>query len=339
MLNIPECLAPAVEELEKNINQIAVLNEKNNTLEEEIQTLRLKHEEFEKTKEDESENFRRDISSLEEENLSLNTQLRDKETNIEALTQDNDVLNEKVSRINSENIRVNAGQEALSHKTQQLNEEIDKMTEENRALKDELSSLKLMNSIAMQKNLDEQGISGDEALELEIKRLKQELLDSKNNTSDNTDSFLQSENEKLIKRHGEITQEKMQASAKMHAAQSQLEEVVLQLDTARKSISELTFEYEGLQNLHQNIISERNALVDKNKSLEEKNRLLEQNLASDLSQEKLSSNEEVTRFDNASNKEFKDDVPVLEIQSSDDSDIETINSLHAQGPHFTSENR
>jgi len=328
MLNTPECLAPVIEELEKNINQIAVLNGKNSTLEEEVHSLKSKQEEMEQARADESEKFTSNIASLEDENLSVNSQLREKETNIDQLQQDNDALNEKISRINSENIRVNAGQEALSHQSQNQSAEIDKITKENEALKEELSSLKLMNSIAVQKSLDEQGISGDEALELEIKRLKQELLENKNEKQDSSDSFLEDENKRLVQRHGEITQEKMQASSKMHAAQNQLEEVVLQLDTARKSISELTFEYEGLQNLHQNLVSERNILVDDKKSLEEENNRLSQSLASKTRIEEQSIDDDALVPQNITKNEFTEDVPILEIESTNN-----------DGPHFPSESR
>ena len=333
MLNTPECLAPVIEQLEKYTNQISVLNDRNSNLEEEVEALRLKQVEIEEARSKESDSFKRDISNLEEENLGLNTQLRDNDTTIEELKQDNDNLTEKVSRINSENIRVSAGQEALSHQTQHQNEEIEKMTEENKALKEELSSLKLMNSISMQKSLDDQGISGDEGLELEIKRLKQALLESKSEKSDNTNSYLEDENEKLVKRHGEITQEKMQASSKMHAAQNQLDEVVVQLETARKSISELSFEYEGLQNLHQNLISERNSLADEKKSLEEENSRLSENISSKLTIE------EPIVSDNISYNELEESVPVLEIESSDERDVEITNLSNSQAPHFPSENK
>ena len=120
----------------------------------------------------------------------------------------------------------------------------------------------------------------------------------------------------------------MQASSKMHAAQTQLEEVVLQLDTARKSISELTFEHEGLQNLHQNLVSERNILATEKKSLEEENNRLSQSIASNTRIEEPSIDEDALASPSITKNEFTEDVPILEIESTNN-----------DGPHFPSENR
>lgn len=239
MSTIPECLQPAVEQLEKYETKISVLENKNRSLEDDIESLqadksRLNEQIVQDNEEHKRalENFEKEKMTLRELNVVVSDQLREKSEEIEALTESNAQLSEQNSRVSSESIRVNAGQEALSHQSQRLNDELEKLRLENETLRDQVLN------------------KGEPT-----------------NTPTGEGSYLESENARLVQRHGEITQEKMQASAKMHAAQKELEETMLKLSATQRSLKELEFEYQGLQNLHKNLIEEKNALFDDNKEL------------------------------------------------------------------------
>ena len=300
MSNLPECLQPAVEQLEKYEVQIAALENKNKNLDEDILHLRDEKESLENKIKEELEasalaaqKFETEKLTLRDLNVVVSDQLREKIEELNSLSSSqsdlqaknsqyknlNDELSQKNTLVNSENLRVNVGQEALSQKSEQLSEELESLRAQNKALKDENSALTLVNSAMHQRQLqatsnDEGPSTDNSALLAEIESLKQRLQGFENDNSD--EGFLKSENERLVQRHGEITQEKMQASAKMHVAQNELIEVNTKLETALKNIEQLEFDHQGLSNLHKNLTDERNALLSDNSDLVNKNAELEE---------------------------------------------------------------
>ncbi len=293
MSDLPECLQPAVAQLEKYETQIAALESKNHNLDDNLRTLHEEKEALRQKIEEETkahalalESFEKEKLTLRELNLVVSEQLKEKSQELSALNQSrsdleeensrfktlNSQLSEQNEKVSSESLHVNVQQEALSTEASRLREEVEKLRSENSALKEEVSALTLVNSAMHQRQQSlAQGTEGsvdDSALLAEIDRLKGEL--NKANSGEGGDiSFLKSENERLMQRHGEITQEKMQASAKMHAAQDELVGVKARLDEASKHIEQLEFEHQGLQNLHKNLLEERDALIADNSTLVE----------------------------------------------------------------------
>jgi len=299
MSDLPDCLQPALEQIEKYKSEIASLQSENKSLDENIQVLssekkalHTKVEADEATHASMVESYEKEKLTLRELNRVVSDQLREKIDELESLSKSqveleeqngyfknlNSELTEQNTRVSSESLRVNADQEALSHQTDQLNATVEELQTQNARLKEENANLTLINSAMQQRQLQEkESSSNDSALLSQIEGLKQEL--SVYETGSTDISFLRSENARLIQRHGEITQEKMQASAKMHVTQNELQKTALELDTALKSLEQLEFEYQGLQNLHKNLSEERNSLVMDNGSLvDEKAQLEEKNL-------------------------------------------------------------
>ncbi len=294
MSDLPECLQPALEQLEKYETQIAALESKNENLDDTIDTLNGEKEALLKQIEEENkahalsvENYEKEKLTLRELNLVVSEQLKEKSDALNALSQSSAILEDENSRfrnlntelsaqnerVNSENLHVNVQQEALSSEAGKLKEEVEKLRLENSALKEEVSALTLVNSAMHQRQQQAQGemdSGNDKHAELiaEIERLTSQLHHSGNSEGEDA-SFLKSENERLMQRHGEITQEKMQASAKMHAAQKELEQAQSRLDETSKKLEQLEFEHQGLQNLHKNLIEERDALLVDNGALSE----------------------------------------------------------------------
>ncbi len=241
MSTLPECLQPAIEQLAKYETRISALEEKNRSLDGDIQALSDEksalHEQILQETQAQRlalEEFENEKTRLRELNTVLSDQLRDKSKEVEELSEANAKLQEQNSRVSSESIRVNAGQEALSHQSQRLNEELEKLRTENESLREQL-------------------LNGDQNTD----------------TQTGDASFLQDEIERLMQRHGEITQEKMQASAKMHAAQKDLEETQLDLDATKQRLEHLEFEHQSLQNLHKSLMEERDLLSEQKRSLDE----------------------------------------------------------------------
>jgi len=272
MSDVPECLQPAVEQLQKYETKISVLENKNKNLDDDIQSLldeksKLNDQILEEAQAHSHavEEFEKEKTTLRELNLVVSDQLRAKSEELEALEASNKQLSELNSRVSSESIRVNAGQEALSHQSQRLSQELESLRMENNALKEENTSLKLVNEtdISSYQNIpeDEEDVSN---LLAEIKRLKKEVLSKGTQTDPQEGSFLERENERLMQRHGEITQEKMQASAKMHAAVKELEETQEKLSAANKHIEQLESEVRRLQELHNTLTQEKDILIEDN---------------------------------------------------------------------------
>ncbi len=272
MSDTPECLQPAVEQLQRYETQISALESRNKNLDSEIESLLqeqsrlngkiLEEEEAHKLS---LEVFEKEKTTLRELNNVVSDQLREKSQELEALEESNRKLSELNSRVSSESIRVNAGQEALSHQSQRLSEELEALRVENDALKEENASLKTVNTSAL--NQLESIPEGEEGVTLlmgEIDRLKKELLQNKREGDPKESSFLESENQRLMQRHGEITQEKMQASAKMHAAIKDLEEVQQKLDTANSNIQRLESELQSLQDQYAILMEEKDNLIEDN---------------------------------------------------------------------------
>ena len=285
MSDLPDCLQPALEQIEKYKSEITSLQSENKSLDENIQALssekralHTKVEADEATHASMIESYEKEKLTLRELNRVVSDQLREKIDELESLSKSQVELEEQNTRVSSESLRVNADQEALSHQTYQLNATVEELQTQNTRLKEENANLTLINSAMQQRQLQEkESSSNDSALLSQIEGLKQEL--SVYETGSTDISFLQSENARLIQRHGEITQEKMQASAKMHVTQNELQKTALELDTALKSLEQLEFEYQGLQNLHKSLSEERNSLVMDNGSLvDEKAQLEEKNL-------------------------------------------------------------
>lgn len=286
MSEFPECLQPAVEQLNKYETKISVLENEKQDLTENIHTLNAQKEELNKKIEDETaahtavvQNYEREKLTLRELNLVVSDQLREKVEQLNGLSSSqskleeenghfknlNTQLSEQNTRVSSESLRVNVGQEALSHQTSRLNDEIEELRKQNNALKEENSALTLVNGSMHQRQTEGSANTDSTVLLSQIETLKRELNVYKTGNSDV--SFLQSENARLVQRHGEITQEKMQASAKMHTAQKELLESSERLAATLKALEELEFEYQGLQNLHKNLTQERDALIIDNGSL------------------------------------------------------------------------
>ncbi len=288
MQNIPECLQPAVEQIVKYESKIAVLESEKQGLGDDIQVLSDERAALQKQIEDEAaahanavENYEKEKLTLRELNLVVRDQLREKSEELELLTAAqsefqaqngqfhglNNSSSEQNTDAGPESLRINADQEALIHHTASLKEAIEKLRIENSALKEENSALTLVNSAMHQRQAQPQNDAKADNTELlaEIQKLKNELNIYK---SDNSDvSFLQGENARLVQRHGEITQEKMQASAKMHAAQKELIQTSERLDATLKTLEQLEFQYQGLQNLYNNLTEERDTLIADNGSL------------------------------------------------------------------------
>ncbi len=272
MSDTPECLQPAVEQLQRYETQISALESRNKNLDSEIESLlqeqsRLNEKIVEKEEAHKLslEAFDKEKITLRELNSVVRDQLREKSQELEALEESNKKLTELNSRVSSESIRVNAGQEALSHQSQRMSEELETLRRENDTLKEENASLKLVNETEI-KPLEDlpEGEEGVSLLMAEISRLKKELLVNKKQSDSKDQSFLESENERLMQRHGEITQEKMQASAKMHAAIKELEEVQQKLDTALSTIERLESELQNLQDQYANLMEEKESLIEDN---------------------------------------------------------------------------
>jgi len=275
MSDLPECLQPAVEQIQKYQTQISALEAKSNSLNEHIQDLSNKNERLVQQVQEDADSFTAKEEQLEAEKLNLRElnvvvgeQLKEKSSLVESLNMSKNALEEKNSQASSENLRVNVEQVALSQKSDSLSTELEALKGENKALKEENSALTLVNSAMHQRQTDRREEPQVESpmLLAEITSLKQELTALK---SGNTDvSFLQSENLRLTQRHGDITQEKMQASAKMHTAQNALQGVQDKLDAETKMVEQLNFDLQGLQNLHKNLNDEKNSLVQDNKTFE-----------------------------------------------------------------------
>jgi len=303
MADLPDCLQPAAEQLEKYEVQIAALESKNSDLSDNISKLRTEQEKLQNKIEEEAESsakasqqFETEKLTLREINVVVSNQLRQKVEELNKLNSKkseleaenshiknlNNELSHQNTRANSDNLLASVSQEALAEETAQMSEELKTLRTQNKSLKDENSALTLVNSAMHQRQEQASqeksavGDDNDSALVGEIERLKRELDLFKNDNSD--EGFLRSENERLIQRHGEITQEKMQASAKMHLAQSQLNEIDTKLETTRKSLKQLEFEHQGLENLHKNLAQERTSLAADNDSLVNDKAQLEEKL-------------------------------------------------------------
>jgi len=278
MSDLPQCLQPVLEQIQKYETQISALEAKSEALDEHVQDLFVKNENLVQKAKEESESHILQVKTLEEEKVSLrelnrvvNDQLQNKSSLVQTLEEEN-------VKVNSQSQEVNDKQEALGAKTTHLNEELEKIKAENSALKDENSALNLVNS-AMHQRYEDLGNAPTQENPLllsEIENLKNELETYK---SENTDTaFLQSENQRLTQRHGEITQEKMQASSKMHAAQNALSTLQNQLDDANKIIQQSNFDLQGLHKLHSNLNDEKNARIQDTKDLEFEKRALDEKL-------------------------------------------------------------
>jgi len=291
MSNLPECLEPVVEQIEKYEVKISALESKTETLDNDIAALRDEKKSLEAKIEEElrlseaaAQKFETEKLTLRELNVVVSDQLREKIEELGSLNQSkseleaenghfknlNSELSEQKNQADTQQLRASVGHEALNQQASQMNEELESLRTQNKALKDENSALTLVNSAMHQRQAqavsEQSESSGDNsALVAEIQRLQSQLDAFNNDKSD--EGFLKSENQRLTQRHGEITQEKMHASARMHAAQNELSEVTEKLDVALKSIEQLEFEHQGLQNLHKNLTDERNELVSDNGSL------------------------------------------------------------------------
>lgn len=303
MSDLPDCLQPAVEQLKKYEVQIAALENKNSDLDNNVSTLRDEKEKLENKIEEEVESstkaaqqFETEKLTLRELNVVVSNQLREKAEELNSLNSSqseleaenghfknlNNELSQQNTRANSDTLRASVGQEALSQQASKMSEELEALRAQNKSLQDENSALSLVNSTMHQRQaqaVQDQGEAGgndNSALVSEIKRLTDELDVFRNDNSD--EGFLRSENSRLMQRHGEITQEKMQASAKMHLAQSQLNEINIKQETTLKSLEQLEFEHQGLENLFKNLTQEKNALVADNTNLVNDKAALEEKL-------------------------------------------------------------
>ena len=275
MSDLPDCLQPAVEQIQKYQTQVSALEAKTDSLNEHIQDLSNKNERLvTQVKEDAEayavriEEYEAEKANLRELNSVVGEQLKEKSSLVEELNANKTQLQEEKIKASSENLRVNVEQEVLSQNLESLSNEIEVLKGENAALKDENSALSLVNSAMHQRQEDNKGEKQEDnpVLLAEIERLKQELQAYQNGNTDL--AFLQSENIRLTQRHGEITQEKMQASAKMHTAQNALQGVQDKLDAEIKKVEQLNFDLHGLQNLHKNLNDEKNSHLQDNKTLE-----------------------------------------------------------------------
>jgi len=291
MSNLPECLQPVVDQIEKYEVQIAALESKTENLDSDISSLKEEKQRLEvqikeeiSSAEEAAQKFANEKITLRELNIVVSDQLRGKVDELNTLTHSkteleaenghfknlNNELSEQKNEADTQQLRVSVGNEALSQQAQQMTEELETLRTKNKSLSDENSALTLVNSAMHQRQSNavssQSENTGDNgALVSEIERLKSELDVFVNDKSDL--GFLKSENQRLTQRHGEITQEKMHASAKMHTAQNALDGVTTRLEETLKSIEHLEFEHQGLQNLHKNLTEERNRLAEDNTNL------------------------------------------------------------------------
>jgi chromosome segregation ATPase len=291
MTELPECLQPAVEQLKSYEIQISDLESRNENLDEDLRVLNGEKEALQQQIQEESEahalavqTYEKEKLTLRELNIVVSDQLREKVAALNAL-QDasteleaengafknlNDELAQQNSQVSSESMLAATQQEELAQQTESLNNEVEELRRQNAALKEENSALTLVNSAMHQRQSEaplQETRSNDASPELEeeIKRLKQELHAYKTENKD--ESFLISENQRLTQRHGEITQEKMQASARMHAAEEALRTKVSELEQATATVNQLEFEQQGLQNLYKNLSIEKERLATLNAGL------------------------------------------------------------------------
>ncbi len=297
MSDLPECLQPAVEQLKTYETQISDLQSKNEDLDEDLKVLSDEKEALQRKIEEDNDahalavqNYEKEKLTLRELNLVVSDQLREKIAALNALQEsssqleaENGVfksLNNELTEQSSQSQTAAAEQEALNSQLQSLEAEVETLRRQNASLKEENSALTLVNSAMHQRQSETQlqsSQTNDDSAQLneEISRLKQELDGYKAQNKD--EAFLINENQRLTQRHGEITQEKMQASARMHAAEEELRSKVSELDKAHTTIKQLEFEQQGLQNLYNNLNSEKERLTAVNTGLlEEKAGLDEQ---------------------------------------------------------------
>lgn len=291
MSDLPECLQPAVDQLRKNENIISMLKNEKQNLAENIKTLNNEKNDLLQKIEEEKilqasviENYEKEKLTLREINVVVSDQLREKIEELNSLNSSqsglkdlNEELSQKNSGLSSESLRINIGKEALSHQANELKEEIEELRSQNSSLTEENAALNLVRNAVNQRQfqVEDEGENFSEKRELlaEIERLKQELDVFKADNSDS--SYLEAENARLVQRHGEITEEKMQASAKMHTAEKELFETSNKLQTCLKTIEKLEFEHQGLQNLYENLMEQRDALIADNAALSDENKRLE----------------------------------------------------------------
>ena len=301
MSDLPECLQPAIEQLKTYETQISALESRNENLDEDLRVLNEQKEALQKQVQEENDahalavqTYEKEKLTLRELNIVVSDQLREKVAALNALQDSrsqleaengafknlNDELSQQNSQVSSQSLLATAQQEELTHLSQSLKNEVEELRRQNTALKEENSALTLVNSAMHQRQSETQlqsPQSNDTSHELEeeIRRLKQELHAYKAENKD--ESFLISENQRLTQRHGEITQEKMQASARMHAAEEELRSKVDELEKASAAVNQLEFEQQGLQNLYKNLSIEKERLAALNTGMiEEKAGLDEQ---------------------------------------------------------------
>mgnify|MGYP001059217826 CR=1 FL=1 len=297
MSDLPECLQPAVQQLKTYETQISDLESKNENLDEDLRALSDEKEALQKQIEEDQnthamavENYEKEKLTLRELNLVVSDQLREKIAALNALQESSSQLeaengafenvNNELLEQNSQSQQTTAQQQALNEQLQSLQAELEMLRRQNDSLKEENSALTLVNSAMHQRQSETQLQSSQEndtssQLHEEISRLKQELDGYKAQNKD--EAFLISENQRLTQRHGEITQEKMQASARMHTAEDALKSKVNELEKAHTTINQLEFEQQGLQNLYDNLNSEKERLIALNTGvMEEKAALDEQ---------------------------------------------------------------
>ena len=297
MSDLPECLQPAVQQLKTYETQISDLESKNENLDEDLRALSDEKEALQKQIEEDQnthamavENYEKEKLTLRELNLVVSDQLREKIAALNALQESSSQLeaengafenvNNELLEQNSQSQQTTAQQQALNEQLQSLQAELETLRRQNDSLKEENSALTLVNSAMHQRQSETQLQSSQEndtssQLHEEISRLKQELDGYKAQNKD--EAFLISENQRLTQRHGEITQEKMQASARMHTAEDALKSKVNELEKAHTTINQLEFEQQGLQNLYDNLNSEKERLIALNTGvMEEKAALDEQ---------------------------------------------------------------
>lgn len=291
MPDFPECLQPAVQQLEKYERQIADLENTNGNLDDDLKVLSSEKEELNKQLQEEQEahsfavqTYEKEKLTLRELNIVVSDQLREKVAALNALNASkteleeengnfksrNSELSEYTSQVSVDSERVNREHEALSVESDAMKHEIEKLRIQNKALQEENSALTLVNSAMHQRQSDNQAgptaaNDNSSALLEEIESLRQQL--SSHNPNDSESSFLLSENQRLTQRHGEITQEKMYASARMHAAEQELTARSSELEKAFNDIKQLKFEQQGLQNLYKNLSAEKDRLALENSGM------------------------------------------------------------------------
>ena len=291
--DLPECLQPVVQQLTTYETQISDLQSRNENLDEDLKAISYEKDTLQKQMQDEADahalavqTYEKEKLTLRELNIVVSDQLRDKVAALNALQDSssqleaengafkniNDELSQQNSQASSQSVLASAQQDELAQQTQNLKAEIEELRRQNSALKEENSALTLVNSAMHQRQSETQLQSpksneASPALEEENRRLQQELSSYKTQNKD--ESFLISENQRLTQRHGEITQEKMQASARMHAAEEELRSKIGELEQASATVNQLEFEQQGLQNLYKNLTVEKNRLAELNTGLME----------------------------------------------------------------------